>query len=104
MRLLLVRTGDTRHCMTWTHHHALLDGWSAGLIAREVFKFYDAGRTGQKPTLPLLQPFRSYIDWFENQDLECAKNYWRELLAGFGGPTDMARKSTGLASPMRSPL
>ena len=99
MRLTLIRKGAADFLVIWTYHHALLDGWSAVLITREVFNLYDAGRTGQKPTLPLLQPFRNYIDWFENQDLECAKNYWRELLAGFDGPTDMARKSTGLASP-----
>src|SRR5215472_4923683 len=40
MRLALFRTADREHHLIWSNHHAILDGWSAMLIIKEVVAHY----------------------------------------------------------------
>ena len=89
MRLLLVDWDADEHRVVWTFHHALLDGRSFPLVLREVLAFYEAAVTGRTLDLPLPRPFRDHIEWLRGLDLERAKAYWREYLAGFTAPTPL---------------
>jgi non-ribosomal peptide synthetase component F len=59
-----------------------VDGWSLPLIFREVFESYEALRQGDeiKPARP--RPFRDYIAWLQEQDMEKAEVFWREMMSG----------------------
>jgi len=89
LRLGVVRLGDEDWRVVWSYHHLLLDGWSAGLLIREVLAVYLAAAAGQAPRLEARRPFKDYILWLRQQDLASAEAYWRRLLAGFAEPTPL---------------
>ena len=80
-RAALIRTADDRHRFVLTNHHIVLDGWSLPILLQEIF----AGYHGQR--LPAAAPYRSFIAWLADRDLDAAHAAWREVLAGFDTPT-----------------
>jgi amino acid adenylation domain-containing protein/non-ribosomal peptide synthase protein (TIGR01720 family) len=87
MRLALIRTVEDAYHFIWTHHHLLLDGWSAALLLREVLTNYETLRRGEEPTAKRLPPFRDYIAWSQQQDNAKAELFWRDELKGLTKPT-----------------
>ncbi len=99
MRLTLLQTADDAYHFVWTHHHLLIDGWSLPLLLQEVFACYEAFRQGRRPALPHLRPYRDYIAWLQDQNLERTEAFWRQSLAGISAPTPLAFGSAGPAAP-----
>ena len=89
MRVTLIRTQEQEHRVIWSHHHALLDGWSVPLLVNEVLGCYRALRAGERPQLGVVRPYREYLGWLQGQDLGKAQAYWRQRLAGLEGPTPL---------------
>ncbi|MEU8180868.1 amino acid adenylation domain-containing protein [Micromonospora sp. NPDC049047] len=89
MRVTLVRLGERRWLFVWLFHHALIDGWSVPLILRDVASAYLAARDGEPVTLPPAPAFRDYVAWLRARDPQAGEAFWRDLLAGFAGPTPL---------------
>ena len=81
-------------------HHIVSDGWSAGVIIREIAAHYNAYLLGKSSPLPEL-PIQ-YVDyaawqrnWLQGRNLEDQLSYWRRKLAQAPGllelPTDRPR-------------
>ncbi|HYG64198.1 MAG TPA: amino acid adenylation domain-containing protein [Thermoanaerobaculia bacterium] len=87
MRLALFEVGQDLHHFVWSHHHLLNDGWSQGLLMRELFTIYSALASGREPVLDRPRPYREYIVWLQRQDLGEAETFWRRYLAGLPAPT-----------------
>ena len=86
MRFVLVgAAGGYR--LVWSHHHALLDGWSAALLLQDVDTTYRALVSGTDPSLPPAHQFREYVEWLGRRDADGDEAYWRGTLAGFDTPT-----------------
>jgi len=81
-RLHLVRTGDDRHLLAWSHHHLLLDGWSVPVFMNEVMAHYAAITVGG-PTPPPAPPYQDYIAWLHRQDAAEAERFWAGRFRGF---------------------
>jgi non-ribosomal peptide synthase protein (TIGR01720 family) len=79
----------TAYRFVWTHHHAILDGWSLPILLRELFTCYAAARQGTAARLPPVRSYRDYIAWLRQQDLGVAEAFWRAELAGFRTPTPL---------------
>ncbi|MET0650677.1 MAG: amino acid adenylation domain-containing protein, partial [Pyrinomonadaceae bacterium] len=90
-RCTLIREGETTHRFCWSHHHILLDGWSAAILMKDVFATYDSAVKGGELTQPQPRPrlYRTYIEWLQAQDGAHAEAYWRKALKGFYGPTPL---------------
>ena len=101
MRLKLVRLSEDVHHFVWNHHHLLLDGWSAAAVRKEVFSLYEAACEGVSLQLPAPRPYRDYIAWLRQQDMDEAEAFWRRTLKGFGAPTtlEMDRDPGNVAAP-----
>ena len=87
LRVTLVRTGAEEHTALVTEHHIVSDGWSTGILVREVAALYTAYRTGRPSPLEEL-PIQ-YADfahwqrqWLQGDVLERLMSYWRQQLAG----------------------
>ena len=80
-RAALIRTAADRHRFVLTNHHIVLDGWSLPILLGEIF----AGYYGQR--LPAAAPYRRFVTWLADRDLDAARAAWREVLAGFDTPT-----------------
>ncbi len=100
MRALLVRAGGEEHGLLFTLHHAVADGWSLGVLTREVSQAYPALAGGRAPSLPPLPV--QYADyalwqraWLSGEVLERHLDWWRGQLAGapplLDLPTDRPR-------------
>jgi len=89
MRLTLIRLKEDAYRFVWSYHHVVLDGWSEGLLLKEVFECYEAYRQGRELLLPQVRPYRDYISWLQQQDLSAAESFWRETLKDFSAPSQL---------------
>ncbi|MFD3724986.1 amino acid adenylation domain-containing protein, partial [Streptomyces sp. NPDC058671] len=85
LRFTAVRLPGDRVRLLWTLHHLLADGWSMGILARELFTLYAVG--GDASVLPPAPPYRDYFTWLAAQDTEAARAAWRTALTGVTEPT-----------------
>ncbi|MBZ4423385.1 condensation domain-containing protein, partial [Myxococcus sp. RHSTA-1-4] len=99
-RALLLRLGEQDHVLLGTMHHIVSDGWSMGVLVRELAALYASQATGQDSHLPAL-PIQ-YADfaawqraWLRGEALERQLGYWRQQLSGAAPvlelPTDKPR-------------
>ena len=51
-RAQLLRTGADEHRLVFTAHHIVCDGWSSGLLLRDLGALYSAERNGVSAALP----------------------------------------------------
>ncbi len=86
-RALLLRLGEQDHVLIGTMHHIVSDGWSMGVLVRELTALYAAHATGQEARLPALP--MQYADfaawqrsWLQGEALERQLGYWRQQLSG----------------------
>ncbi len=81
LRAALLRLADDEHIALLTMHHIVSDGWSMGVLVREIAALY-AGQT--LPPLPV--QYADYAvwqrDWLTSATLDGQLSYWRETLAG----------------------
>ncbi|HEY4591129.1 MAG TPA: amino acid adenylation domain-containing protein, partial [Thermoanaerobaculia bacterium] len=113
LRGLLVRLGEGDHLVVLTMHHIASDGWSLGLLVREVAALYPAF-AARRPS-PLPEPPVQYADfalwqrsWLRGEVLGDEIDFWRRRLAGLPPllelPTDRPRPAAqshrGAARPV----
>ncbi|RKH27986.1 non-ribosomal peptide synthetase, partial [Corallococcus sp. CA041A] len=86
LRSTLVRLGQDSHLLLVTMHHIVSDGWSLGVLVREVAACYEAFSTGRAPVLPPLPV--QYADfamwqrgWLQGESLDAQLGYWKQQLA-----------------------
>ena len=99
-QLLLIERGTQCRWFVWRFHHAQLDGWSIGLVLRDVLQAYDAAlsRTSSIPTPNAAPAFSHYVRWLEQQNRDGdALAQWRPLLA------DWSRTPLPLAASSHAP-
>ncbi len=106
VRAYLLRLADDDHVLFLNMHHIVTDGWSIGVLVREVAALYAAKIDGRpSPLAPL--PIR-YADfaawqrhWFEGDFLDQHLGFWRQQLAGspplLEVPTDRPRREDSTA-------
>ena len=102
LRVVLVRLDEAEHVLLLTLHHIIFDGWSFGVLLREIAALYEANLAG-KPS-PLAELTVQYADfahwqreWLQGGVLEEQLGYWRRQLAGstvLQLPTDRPRPET----------
>ncbi|MGD1257808.1 amino acid adenylation domain-containing protein, partial [Mycobacterium seoulense] len=80
-RVAMIRTANNRHRLVLTIHHLVLDGWSVPILVNETF----AGLTGQRLAPPA--PYRRFVAWLADRDVDAARAAWGQVLAGFDTPT-----------------
>ncbi|WP_254623733.1 non-ribosomal peptide synthase/polyketide synthase [Myxococcus sp. CA033] len=89
MRLTVVKLDDGLHRVLWSSHHLLMDGWSLGLVFKELFASYDAASKGQRPALGAAPAYRDFISWLREDPTAHSEAHWREALQGFTAPTPL---------------
>ncbi|MEU6589843.1 non-ribosomal peptide synthase/polyketide synthase [Streptomyces sp. NPDC046881] len=113
-RALLVRLAAEDHLLLLAQHHIVTDGWSVGILTRELAALYHAETTGEPDGLP--RPSVQYPDfavWERRQrsgDADTADlAYWKRHLTGLQQlelPTDRPRPAvrTTAGAAHRHPL
>ncbi|WP_213781831.1 non-ribosomal peptide synthetase, partial [Caballeronia sp. dw_276] len=100
IRAGLIRLADDDHIIYLTVHHIVSDGWSTGVLIREVTAIYAAFMRGDpSPLAPLPVQYADFAHWqrgwLAGEVLERQITYWKQQLAGAPAlltlPTDRPR-------------
>ncbi|HEY0079206.1 MAG TPA: amino acid adenylation domain-containing protein [Pyrinomonadaceae bacterium] len=99
VRATLLRLREDEHILMLTMHHVVSDGWSMGIVVREVAALYQAfveGRPSPLEELPI--QYADYAvwqrEWLRGEALEAELSYWTNQLRGapvLELPTDKPR-------------
>ena len=102
-RIVLIQLTKQESLLLLVMHHIISDGWSIGVLIREMTTLYTAYVNGDIASLPDV-PIQ-YADfalwqrqWLEEQALQEQMRYWKEYLGSNPGvlqlPTDYPRSAT----------
>ncbi|MBZ4423347.1 non-ribosomal peptide synthetase, partial [Myxococcus sp. RHSTA-1-4] len=99
VRAQLLKLGPSDHVLALDMHHIVSDGWSMGVLVREVAALYEAftqGRPSPLPPLPI--QYADYAvwqrQWLQGAVLDEQLGWWRQQLSGLSPlelPTDKPR-------------
>lgn len=103
LRCTLFDLGYENYILVNVFHHIIIDGWSKGILFKELSEFYQAFLSNSTVDLPEL-PIQ-YADfavwqrqWLQGEILENQLNYWKKQLTGAPPllelPTDKPRPAT----------
>ncbi len=87
LRGQLLQLRDTEYVLLVTMHHIASDGWSIGVLIRELAVLYEAFRAGKSSPLPALRiQYADFADWqrqwLQKEVLDTHLRYWKQQLAG----------------------
>ena len=113
LRAYLLRSSGQESILLLSMHHIISDGWSMGVLGRELAENYRAFRIGETPRITDLSI--QYLDycvwqreWLASGVLERQMQHWRRSLEGAPPvvlfPPDRARSSGADARGARSKL
>ncbi|MEL6889187.1 MAG: condensation domain-containing protein, partial [Pseudomonadota bacterium] len=102
IRCSVITLGPASSVLLLSMHHIVSDGWSMGILARELTALYQAFALGQPDPLPELEiQYADYSVWqrdtFQGAELDDALSYWRDKLRDLPQldlPTDKPRPDT----------
>jgi amino acid adenylation domain-containing protein len=87
LRPTVFRLSPREHVLVFAVHHIVADGWSLGILTRELAALYEAfvrGRPSPLPELPI--QYADYAhwqrEWLQGGTREELLRYWREQLGG----------------------
>ncbi|HZF12188.1 MAG TPA: amino acid adenylation domain-containing protein, partial [Thermoanaerobaculia bacterium] len=119
LRAALLRPSAEEHVLLLDLHHIAFDGWSVGVLVRELAALYAAHAASTEgspsPLPPLVVQYADFAawqrDWLRGAVLDAQLGYWRERLAGAPAalalPTDRPRPAVrsgrGAVQPVRLP-
>ena len=96
LRVKLLRLDNQRHYFSLVLHHVISDGWSQGVLIRELTTLYNSIIHGQSSPLPELPvQYADYSIWQKSPEQACELekqlDYWKQQLADLSPlelPTD----------------
>nr|CAQ48259.1 MicA protein [Planktothrix prolifica NIVA-CYA 98] len=98
VRWHLLKLEPELHLLVLTTHHIIADGWSMGVILRELGELYSAKCQGVSAALKTPKQFRELIEWqtqpSQGEELNKQQAYWLTTLANppvLNLPTDQPR-------------
>jgi amino acid adenylation domain-containing protein len=102
LRVMLLQLDASEHVLLLNLHHIICDGWSIGVLIRELGTLYPAFANNTRSPLPEL-PIQ-YADfaewqheWLQGEVLETQLGYWKQQLDNIPSlnlPTDKPRPAT----------
>lgn len=100
-RAVLLRCGADRHVLAFTAHHSIFDGWSMGVLLRELSAVYSAVKAGRLASLPPF-PFDyfDYAAWQRAQEMP-KEEFWRGYLGDAPSATGLLAERRGIRQAQR---
>jgi len=102
LRVKLLKLSDDEHILLLTMHHIIGDGWSLGVLCKEIEAIYNSFVVGRDcPLEELSLQYADYAcwqrEWLRGPVLEAQLEYWRDTLQGelpaLDLPADRSRKA-----------
>ncbi|MEH2112688.1 amino acid adenylation domain-containing protein [Nostoc sp.] len=102
LRAKILQLSEKNYHLIITLHHIIADGWSIGILIKEIAVLYEAFSTGELPALPDLPiQYRDFVNWqrkwLDFERIQSLLTYWKQKLQGelpiLNLPTDRPRRS-----------
>ncbi|MBZ4423386.1 condensation domain-containing protein, partial [Myxococcus sp. RHSTA-1-4] len=116
VRATVLKLEPGEHVLLLNMHHSISDGWSMGVLVRELTALYEAFRQGQPSPLPELPvQYADYAvwqrNWLSGATLQGQLDWWKQQLSGAPHalelPTDKPRPAAlshlGASVPLSLP-
>jgi amino acid adenylation domain-containing protein len=116
IRATLLRLAPADHVLLLTLHHIVCDGWSLGILLRELSSVYNELVSGRPAALPALEiQYADYSvwlrEWLEGGELQRQLAYWKQQLSAVpvlqlqtDRPRPLVWSSKGAKLPIALPL
>ena len=106
LRATLVDLSATRHTLLVTVHHIASDGWSTGILLKELAELYAAFAENRKVVLPELKfQYADYAAWqrkaLTGERLQALLSWWRSRLEGLPSVHNLPLDRSRLGSQPR---
>jgi amino acid adenylation domain-containing protein len=87
LRVLVCQVEEEKHVFSYVMHHIISDGWSMGILVRELLLFYNSYSDKLPARLePLRIHYKDYAAWQQEQlsgeSLQQHQSYWLKQLDG----------------------
>lgn len=83
-RVALIKTGHSSFTFIITHHHILYDGWSTGILLKELFSYYDQILKQKEVEVIEKTPYETVQKALGEKYLSEAENsFWKEYLIAY---------------------
>jgi acyl-CoA synthetase (AMP-forming)/AMP-acid ligase II/acyl carrier protein len=112
LRVTLLQLGETEYWLVLAIHHIVADGWSFGVLFRELSALYEAFSQGKNS--PLAELPIQYADyaiwqrqWLSEELIKSQLNYWKEQLENLPVlelPTNHSRPAVQTFKGIRLPV
>jgi amino acid adenylation domain-containing protein len=93
LRLQLLKLAEQEHDLIFTVHHIVCDGWSFGVVARDLARFYSAAAEAREPQSGSATAFREYCRWLTERqcrpEFGATEKYWLEQFSTPPPPLDL---------------
>ncbi|WP_414582659.1 amino acid adenylation domain-containing protein [Scytonema sp. PCC 10023] len=100
LRAKLLHLNEQNYQLLVTLHHIIADGWSIGILIKEIAALYEAFSTGKTLLLPELPiQYKDFVNWqrqwLDSERIQPLLTYWKQKLKGelpvLNLPTDRPR-------------
>ncbi|WP_162174251.1 condensation domain-containing protein [Flavobacterium daejeonense] len=84
-RCILIKGEGENNILGLTLHHIICDGWSVGILIKELLHIYDQLSKEEDVVLPELKiQYKDYACWQTNRvsKMELSQYYWKDKLSG----------------------
>lgn len=101
LRVKLCRMAENKWILLLNIHHIAIDGWSVGILLKELIAFYKSRMSGTAVRLPELEiQYGDYAawqrEWAQGEELQRQLAYWKKE---FGASRDMMELPTDWTRP-----
>ncbi|MBN3958469.1 non-ribosomal peptide synthetase [Nostoc sp. NMS8] len=102
LRAKILQLSEKNYHLMITLHHIIADGWSIGILIKELAVLYEAFSTAELPALPELPiQYQDFVNWqrkwLDFERIQSLLTYWKQKLQGelpiLNLPTDRPRRS-----------
>lgn len=91
MRVAVLQFNSQSFEVVWSFHHILMDGWCMSILTHEFLEIYNGLANSKPVSLPVVTPYKKYIQWLEAKDRNTVLAYWKKYLSGFEQGTPLLR-------------
>ncbi|MEM9930376.1 MAG: amino acid adenylation domain-containing protein, partial [Bacteroidota bacterium] len=106
LKIEVLQLAEQEQLLLFNMHHIISDGWSEGILIRELSLFYDAYQQGKTaPLAPLPIQYKDFAAWHNDQlhtegSLQEMRDYWLKKLRPENGQIPLVNLSTDYQRPL----
>ncbi|WP_242841198.1 non-ribosomal peptide synthetase [Clostridium akagii] len=94
IRVSAIRTGENKCRLVGSFHHIIMDGWSVGIVMKEIVEMYKALAEGKKIVIEETQAYNDYLLWLDKCNKSEALEYWKSYLNGYEKKVEFPKLNT----------